>query len=768
MNLWIYHELDGGLKVRMENCCKEVTVIGGGLAGVCAAIAAARLGVQVALVQNRPVLGGNSSSEVRVWVCGATGHGVNRYARETGIMGELFLENQFRNPDGNPYLWDLVVLEAVKAEPNIELFLNTDVHEVEAAGPEDNRQITQVTGWMMGSERRIRFQSDVYIDCTGDGLIGFLAGAKFRIGREAKREYNEDWAPEIADDITLGSTILFYTKDVGHPVKFVPPSLAKNINETPIPLNRVIKSGDSGCHYWWIEWGGELDTVHDNERIRDELWSVIYGIWDYIKNSGKFDADNMTLEWVGSLPGKREYRRFEGDYVLNQNDIVNQEPFLDRVAFGGWSIDLHPPQGMYAETSGSKHYHTDGIYHIPFRSLYSRNVNNLLFAGRNISATHVAFGSTRVMATCAVMGEAAGTGAAICAASVVTPRELGEKRMAELHQTLLRQDASIIGIKHDDADDLAKRATIAASSTLGQLRADQANETYALNHPVGLLIPVEPALDQFSLRIDATEAAELSIEIWDTGRAENYIPVNLVNTHSKRVAKGEKQWVSFDVNWNPGVAQNAFIVVQANPSIRLYRTDEPLYGTLTFQNKSSATRDFGDYSETKKTMVWKMHDLNRKLFCFRVSPETTAYRPEKLVDGYLRPYGGPHLWMSERMKTGSQGIEEEWISLTWEEDTAITELHLLFNDDVNEDLINLHHHRTPFEAIPEIVKNYRLEANVNGEWVVIHRERKNYKRKRVHTFAIQIRTNAVKVVIEETNGCSHAQMVAIRCYNRNP
>ncbi|GJM78393.1 hypothetical protein HMSSN139_08890 [Paenibacillus sp. HMSSN-139] len=311
--------------MRNETVHSDITVVGGGLAGVCAAVAAARLGRKVALVQNRPVLGGNSSSEVRVWVCGATAHGTNRYARETGIMGEMFVENQYRNPDGNPYLWDMVVLETVLAEPNLSLYLNTDVHEVEADGEEEARQIRSVTGWMMGSERRIRFESPIFLDCTGDGLVGFLAGAKYRLGREARHEFGEAWAPEVADDITLGSTLLFYTKDAGHPVKFVPPSFAKDITQTPIPLKRVIRSGDSGCHYWWIEWGGELDTVHDNERIRDELSAVIYGIWDYIKNSGQFDADHMTLEWVGSIPGKREYRRFLGDYTLTQNDILAQE-----------------------------------------------------------------------------------------------------------------------------------------------------------------------------------------------------------------------------------------------------------------------------------------------------------------------------------------------------------------------------------------------------------------------------------------------------------
>ena len=158
-----------GSFMRNETVISDITVIGGGLAGVCAAVAAARLGQKIALVQNRPMLGGNSSGEVRVWVCGATAHGINRYARETGIMGEMFVENQYRNPDGNPYLWDLIVLETVRAESNITLFLNTDVHEVEADGDPDARQIRSVTGWMMGSERRIRFESPVFLDCTGTG-----------------------------------------------------------------------------------------------------------------------------------------------------------------------------------------------------------------------------------------------------------------------------------------------------------------------------------------------------------------------------------------------------------------------------------------------------------------------------------------------------------------------------------------------------------------------------------------------------------------------
>ncbi|WP_141503024.1 FAD-dependent oxidoreductase [Paenibacillus luteus] len=748
--------------MKLELVKSDITVIGGGLAGVCAAVSAARLGQTVSLINNRGVLGGNSSSEVRVWVCGATAHGTQRYARETGIMGEMFVENQYRNPEGNPYLWDLVVLETVRAEKNIQLFLNTDVHEVEASGHENERAIHSVTGWMMGSERKIRFESDMFIDCTGDGLVGFLAGAKYRIGREARDEYNEEWAPEIADDITLGSTLLFYTKESDRPVKYIPPSFAKDITKTTIPMKRVIRSGDSGCHYWWIEWGGETDTVHNNESIRDELWSVIYGIWDYIKNSGNFEADNMTLEWVGSLPGKREYRRFQGDYMLNQNDIIAQEPFGDRIAFGGWSIDLHPPQGMYSTESGSKHLYPDGIYHIPFRSLYSSNVSNLMFAGRDISATHVAFGTTRVMATCAVMGEAAGSGAALALQKGVSPRLLHRDYMKDLQQLMLRQDASIIGIAGDDPRDLAKTAEITASSTLNAIAVTIPSDTRPLHKDVGVLFPVSPSLETVDLLLDAEQDTLLEVELWHTGKGENYVPKQQVAVASATVAKGSRQWVKLGLPWQPDEACNAFVIIKANEAIRLYTTDKPLTGVLCFEKgpKPVVSSLLEDQQPDQPVVQWSMYGWNRQLTCLQITPATEAYSPKQVIDGYVRPYAGPHLWVSEEMSKGNP----EWIQLTWKEEQKIAEIHLTFNDDVNEDLINLHHHRTVFETIPELVHTYRIEALIGDEWIVVAEQSDNHKRKRVHKLKEEMLSKQIRVWIEGTNGCLRAEVAEIRVY----
>lgn len=244
--------------MQTESQTADVTVVGGGLAGICAAIAAARLGSQVNLIQNRGLLGGNSSSEIRVWVAGATKHGINRYARESGIMDELFLENQYRNPDGNPYFWDALLIEKVRAEPNIHLFLNTQIETVTMADPET---IHEISGTNFTTETNYTFSSPTFIDATGDGTVAFLAGADFHFGREARSTYNEQLAPEVADDDLLGSSILFYTKDVGHPVKYIKPAFAKDITQTPIVKSRVVQPDGSGCDYWWIEYGGKLNTI---------------------------------------------------------------------------------------------------------------------------------------------------------------------------------------------------------------------------------------------------------------------------------------------------------------------------------------------------------------------------------------------------------------------------------------------------------------------------------------------------------------------------
>ncbi|MEV4261047.1 FAD-dependent oxidoreductase [Kribbella sp. NPDC049584] len=731
----------------------DLTVVGGGLAGICAAVGAARQGSTVALVQNRPVLGGNSSSEVRVWVCGATAHGVQSFARETGIMGELFLENQYQNPLGNPYYWDLVLLEAVRAEPLITLYLNTDVRSVDAADGE----IRSVTGWQMGSEKEIRFVSPAYVDCSGDGLVGLLAGAEFRTGREPRSEYDESWAPLVPDSNTLGSTILFYTKDAGEPVRFVPPSFAKDVTETAIPERRVIRTDMNGCAFWWIEWGGSLDVVDDNEAIRDELQAVVYGIWDYIKNSGRFDADNLTLEWIGSVPGKREYRRFLGDHVLTQDDVLSQTPFEDRVAFGGWSIDLHPPGGVYAAERGSKHWHPDGNYHIPLRSLYSRNVRNLWMAGRNISASHVAFGTTRVMATCALLGEAAGVGAAVALRNGLSPRELARARFDLVKHALTRADASVLGVVDDDPANLALSASVSASSSLTRPVVEVSSGTLPLTDDLGMVIPVDPALDGFELLVDSA-GGSLTVELHDPVKPQNYLPAALVDSCTIDVPAGEKRWIQVPLSWHPSAPANAFVVLRKTPDISVHTASTALPGTLHFAHREPGP----DEQWTEQFRAWK-HILPRGGLCIRLG-ETAAYSPSKVIGGYSRPYGGPNLWSSEDLAWDPN----PWLELTWPEAVELSEVVVILDADVQEDLINLHHHRTPFEALPTLLSDYTLESRngTKAPWHPIATVTANHHRTQRHHLDTPTQATHLRLTTHTTNGAPRAHVVSIRAYGQ--
>lgn len=438
----------------------DIAVVGGGMAGVCCAIAAARSGAQVVLVHDRPMLGGNSSSEIRMHICGADCSGARNDtdARETGILEELRLEDTVHNPQRSASMWDILLYDRVRTEPNITLLLNTCCHGVRMAS---SSRIAALLASNHLSETEYTILAKIFVDCSGDGRLGKEAGAQFRTGREGRNEFGETLAPPRPDNKRLGSTILFITRQHNHPMPFVPPQWITRFPTCNHLPYRHHNSWEYG--YWWVEFGGSLDTITDGDLIRDKLLAFALGVWDHIKNSGQHpQSANWALEWIGFLPGKRESRRFVGEYVLNQRDIERGELFEDGVAYGGWPIDLHPPEGILSKEPPAQQIHVP-LYNIPLRCLYSRNVQNLLFAGRNISATHVAFGSTRVMGTCSVMGQAVGTAAALCVREGILPFEL-KPHITALQQMLLKADAYIIGVTNSDKCDLARSAEVIASS----------------------------------------------------------------------------------------------------------------------------------------------------------------------------------------------------------------------------------------------------------------------------------------------------------------
>ncbi|HID95789.1 MAG TPA: FAD-dependent oxidoreductase [Candidatus Latescibacteria bacterium] len=450
----------------------DFCVVGGGMAGLCAAIAAARKGIPTAIIQDRPIFGGNSSSEIRVHICGADRAGKIPNMRETGILEELRLENLRRNPQRSFSIWDTILYEKVLLEPNLEAFLNCSCLDAEMEGD----RIRSVTGWQLTTETYHKIEAEIFADCSGDGILAPLTGAEFRIGREARSEYGESYAPEVADRKTMGMTCLFGARDTGKPQPFEPPCWAYDFPTDDDLPHRV--HGHLEMGYWWIELGGEQDSIHDTEKIRDELLKIVFGIWDHLKNHGDHGAETWVLDWIQFLPGKRESRRYIGDHVLTQNDIESEGRFEDIVAYGGWPMDDHHPGGFWHKGEPTTFYPTPSPYGIPYRCLYSKNIANLMFAGRCASCSHMAMSSTRVMGTGAVMGQAVGIATALAVKNGINPREVGRQHLKQLQQELLRDDCYLPWLRQEFSP-LTRQAVLQASSGDPEPLRD------GINRPVG-------------------------------------------------------------------------------------------------------------------------------------------------------------------------------------------------------------------------------------------------------------------------------------------
>ena len=388
----------------------DVAVVGGGIAGTSAAVAAARLGCTVALIQDRPVLGGNASAEVRVH----TG----------GQMGRVIVPEISANYDASagaePHptvRLDQRRMAVVSAEKNITRFLNWHAFRVAKQG----KRIASVDARNVVTGEERRFAAALFVDATGDGSIGYWAGAECRVGREARSEHQEPTAPETADKMVLGTSLMWGTRETDRETMF--PALPW---ATEVSKNLAATGGD-----WTWEYGHHRDTIREAEEIRDHLFRAIYGAWSSAKNGPDREKNaRRELSFVPWIAGKRESRRMVGDYILTENDIRAGREFPDGVATGSWSIDLHFPKEYDFRT-----YATFGKvkpYPIPFRSLYSKDVENLMMAGRDISVTHTALGSTRVMNTGGQMGVAVGAAAFLCKKHGATPRGVYEKHLEEL------------------------------------------------------------------------------------------------------------------------------------------------------------------------------------------------------------------------------------------------------------------------------------------------------------------------------------------------
>jgi len=749
---------------KQEHIECDLAVVGGGLAGTCCAITAARAGLRVAILQDRPILGGNASSEVRVWVSGACSHmgNNNRWAREGGVIDELLVENVFRNREGNPVLFDALLLEKVAAEPNIRLLLNTAVFD---ASKKDAGWIDSVLGFCSQNATLYEVRAPLFCDASGDGVLGFLAGAAFRIGSESRDEFGERLAPEHANHELLGHTIFFYTKDVGKPVRFVPPRYAlADIQE--IPRYHHISGNSHGCELWWIEYGGRLDTIHDAETIKWELWKIVYGVWNHIKNSGKFpEAETKTLEWVGLVPGKRESRRFEGDYILTQQDIVEQRVHPDDVSYGGWAIDLHPSDGVYSELPGCSQWHPKGVYPIPYRCFHSANIRNLFLAGRIVSASHVAFGSLRVMGTCAHAAQAVGMAAALCRRENLSPADLAQpERIRRLQQLLLRCGQYIPGLTRIDPDDLAQQARPSASSRLRLKQLPDDGPKISLKYSRAMLFPVGAgAMPRVGFVVDADRPTTIEVQLRTSSRPGNFTPDVVLAARRVRLLAGDHQSVSVSFDHcfeRPGYA---FVCLMQNEHAAVHGSNQRMTGVLSLTHRrngavaTSHTQQAPAQSGVDSFEFWLPsrrpdgHNL-----AVQFDPPLDAFGPESVINGLSRPTAdGPNAWLA------ALDDPSPTLSLRWNQPQTIRRIELVFDTDFDNPMESSQWQHAE-SVSPFCVREYRI---VDGSGQLVTQCRDNHQTRNTIVLPQAVVTARLDVELTAPSASLPAALLEIQCYS---
>ncbi|MCH6235582.1 FAD-dependent oxidoreductase [Cognataquiflexum rubidum] len=753
----------GKRKLKTENISSDLVIVGGGLAGTCCAITAARHGVKVTLVQDRPVLGGNGSSEVRLWILGATSHmgNNNRWAREGGVVDEILVENLYRNPEGNPLILDTILIEKVSLEPNIRLLLNTAAYDLNKKGDD---QIESVLAFCSQNSTEYLLKAPLFVDASGDGILGFLVGAAYRIGAESKEEFDEGFAPDQTYGELLGHSLYFYSKDTGKPVRFIPPSYA-NTEIAKLPRFRSFNLKEHGCRLWWVEYGGRKDTIHDSEEIKWELWRVIYGIWNHIKNSGEYpDSENLTLEWVGTIPGKRESRRFEGDYMLTQKDVVEQRPHFDAVSFGGWALDLHPAEGVFGDKPGCTQWHSKGVYQIPYRTMYSKNIKNLFLGGRLISATHVAFGSSRVMATCAHNTQAVGLAASICIQNKLLPADLREGKWIEmLQQSLIESGQYIPHFRLEDKLDLIKEAKITSSSELEFSGLPFDGPWYPLDFSMAQMIPIQSGVvPEMKIQVKSAVNSKLAVELRVSEKTENYTPEVILEHLEIDIEPGENFYSFSFQQHSISVPQYVFVTFVANSALMLKCSNARVTGLLSVFNKFNKSVATSSRQEPPPGIGIDSFEFwvpERRLqghnLAFELARSLRLFSKENIRSGIFRPTTQPNAWVAS--------LEDSNPSLTleWTKEQKISTVQLHFDTDFDHPMEStLMGH--PESEIPFCTKSFMIKDDSGA---VIYHKKENHQTIQKVQFPSPIRTQKLTFEFEKRAESVPLSVFGISCYS---
>ncbi|WP_309386252.1 FAD-dependent oxidoreductase [Cerasicoccus frondis] len=785
----------------------DVVVCGGGLAGFSAAIAAARHGSKTCLIQDRPVFGGNSSSEVRVTPHGAANF--HAYSRETGIISEALIEERARNHEPisengwTNSVWDMVLYDMAMETENLTCHLNTAVLDVVMSdgsrGSEmasdisekemsvgyihrqacnSSREISSVIALVANAELQLEIQGKFFVDCTGDALVADRAGCEWRMGTEGKDEFGELHAPENPSTDTMGNSIHFKAKNMGRPVPFKAPEWAVKHTDPDYfyKQGRAPHGVDSG--YWWIEIGVPWNTIFQSEDIRHELTRHCLGIWDWLKNKDpkwKEEAKNYALDWIGQVPGKRESRRIIGRYFMTENDIQANTAFPDEVAYGGWFVDLHTPGGLLAATSeanSAEGYAQDtdymaksyvGPYSIPLGICLAKDVDNLMMAGRNVSVSHAALGTVRVMATTALLGQACGTAAARAIAEGSSLAKVADERIKLIQQDLLRDGCFLPNIPNVDETDLARSATLSASSeasnpgvgpdtpyaTNGLMRGPSSEFAENLTHDRAQWIGAGPeALEVVEVCLSNISGQEQEISyhvervdsIWDyrvdTGA--------IICQGTISVPQGEKLWLPCAVKpEGADLPKSGFIrlVLKKNVEVVWHSSPAVEVGQVAaFKMSGKKYRRFGGGFSMS----------------YRLTPAQACYPASHVLSGRTRPYESTNIWRS-----APEQALPQYLDLKWGEEQQVGVVELTFPGH----LLREYHAAPALFADAQCPKDYSILAEVDGKLTELVSVKGNYQRHRRHTLDKKVKAKLVRIVISATNGDPSAAVYEVRCYS---
>ena len=733
----------------------DLVVVGGGISGTCAAISAARNGVKTALVHERSMLGGNSSSEVRLFPEDTPS--CSTWIKETGILDEVHTEERTRNHE--PYLeglmnchWDLVLYEWAIRESNLTLFLNTTMREVEMKDPAN---ILGIHAIQLGTERSFVIKARMFIDASGDGVLGYRAGADFQWGRESRNQYNEPLAPEQPSDAVMGNTIFFRARDTGEPVPFKRPAWAIQIDSESQLTSRGHGFLDGG--YWWIEVGYPMHPIKNNEEIHHELLRQLLGVWDHIKNrcTNRAAAANYGIEFVGFWPYKRESRRLLGDYVLRQQDTQGPLTHPDDIAYGCWGIDIHVPGGIkqpaapYPPPPTDANWETYGTYPygIPLRACYSRNIRNLMMAGRPISASYVAFASTRVLPTGAITGQGVGAAAALCKRYNCDPGTVSRVHAVELQQLLLQQDCFMPGVDNQDPQDLARQAQVTASSD-ATLLFPEAGEANSLRFPSAQLFPVSTEhLDHVELLLHSrlTSAVTIKLGLREAAHVWDFRSTINIAESSAMVPPGCSGYVRFPLNARTKAGTLYYVYVDACPGIS--------WSMFHGEHSTHSLAPVGTSAADLPGRVrWRPLTGDRG-FCIRISPEQHPYTGQNVVRGTNRPDRWTNVFISDPCQP-----LPAWVELRLPRPARFDTIQITFDTDVNRRMT------LPLFRYPECTKSYYIEVAAAQGWNRLAEEHENYFRRRVHTFA-SVQSDRVRIHVLETNGAASTRIYEVRIYD---